>query len=521
MFQSAIAVRPEFQRAEKRFQRCLDKLPVGAYTCDPNGLITYYNEAAVRVWGRSPKLHDPVDRYCGSFALFAPDGTPLKHENCWMGLALRNNRDYASEEIIIERTDGTRITVLAHASPIHDDDGEVIGAVNVLVDIHERQQAAQALRQAHEAAEALNRAKDRFLATLSHELRTPLSPVVMMLAAIEADPDLPARLRDDVVVIRRNIELETKLIDDLLDVSRAISGKLHLDKRPIAAHDKLRHVIQNCVSDVFSKRLNIHAEFHATNDRFIGDAARFQQVFWNLLRNATKFTPEGGNIRVRTWNDGDENLYIEVRDSGVGIEPDALSRIFDPFEQGDSALARQFGGMGLGLAIAKSIVEMHGGTISATSDGKDRGAAFVVKVSTIDQCAEKAPAHPPLTPRGAASSRARVLVVEDHVDTALVLQRLLSRAGYKVKVATSAALALQLSAAEEFDVVVSDIGLPDATGYDLMAQLKERGIRGIAMSGYGMEADVQRSRSAGFIEHLVKPVQIGLLEAALESAISS
>lgn len=235
-------------RADSEFCRCLDKLPVGAYVCDAEGHIVYFNRAAAQVWGREPKLRDAADRFCGSLCQYDAEGQRVRHDESWMALALRDNREYVGRELVIERSDGSRITVLAHANPIHDETGRVVGAVNVLVDIHEREKAAEAIREAHETAEALNRAKDQFLATLSHELRTPLSPVTMTLAAMEADPDLPAKFREDVTLMRRNIELESRLIDDLLDVSRVISGKLHLDRRTIGMHSKLRHVIHNCVS---------------------------------------------------------------------------------------------------------------------------------------------------------------------------------------------------------------------------------------------------------------------------------
>jgi CheY-like chemotaxis protein len=290
----------------------------------------------------------------------------------------------------------------------------------------------------------------------------------------------------------------------------------------LAAHAKLRHVIQYCVSDVFSKRITVLTEFEATNDHFVGDAARFQQVLWNLLRNATKFTPEGGTIVVRTWNDeASGDLNIEVRDNGVGIAREALARIFDPFEQGNALVTREFGGMGLGLAIAKSIVELHGGTISAASEGKGKGARFVVRVATVKEQVEKAAPHLPKAAEGGETPvGARVLVVEDHGDTAMVLQRILSRAGYDVRVAKCISKAFELVGKEKFDVVVSDIGLPDGTGYELMAKLKEQGIVGIAMSGYGMEEDIARSRDAGFMEHLVKPIKVEHLEAILERVCS-
>ena len=375
-------------------------------------------------------------------------------------------------------------------------------------------------RAARAEAEAANRSKDRFLAVLSHELRTPLSPVVMTIPAIELDPDLPFKFREDLALVRRNIDLEVKLIDDLLDLSRVTSGKLRLQMQPVRVHDLLRHVIQSSLSDTSGKRLHVRHELDAVNDRLTADPARLQQVFWNLLRNSVKFTPAGGEIIVRTSNatgDG-ARLVVEISDSGVGIPPDVLPRIFDAFEQGDQRMTRQFGGLGLGLAIAKAVVEMHAGTITAASAGCGLGATFTVGLDT-------SPAHareePPAGAGGEATTRreagpSRVLLVEDHPDTARVLARLLGASGYDVRTAHSMASALHLAAAEPFDVVVSDIGLPDATGYELMEQIRQRhGIKGIALSGYGMEEDMRRSREAGFIDHIVKPVNVAQLEAVI------
>jgi signal transduction histidine kinase len=367
------------QKGEQHFRRLLDKLPAGAYTCDPDGLITYYNSHAVQLWGREPKLNDPIDRYCGSFRLFAAaDGKPVDHCQCWMALALRDRQEYNGHEIVVERPDGRRMTVLAHANPIHDDDGRLIGAVNVLVDIDARRRAEQAARQAAAAAEAANRAKDRFLAVLSHELRTPLSPVVMLLGALQEDPELPERFREDIALIRRNIDLETSLIDDLLDVSRVTSGKLRLRPEPLHLHDVLRHAIDNCASDAAEKQLHVDLQLDASSDHVSADPTRIQQVFWNLLRNAIKFTPAAGRVTVRTSNPDPTRLRVEVQDTGQGIPPDTLPRVFDAFEQGDAATTRQFGGLGLGLAIAKAVVEMHNGTIRAHSDGPDKGSTFTV-----------------------------------------------------------------------------------------------------------------------------------------------
>jgi PAS domain S-box-containing protein len=369
-------------------------------------------------------------------------------------------------------------------------------------------------------AEAAVRAKDHFLAALSHELRTPLSPVVLSIAAMESDPDLPVRFRKSVAMIRRNVELETRLIDDLLDLNRATSGKMHLEVQPTRVHAVLAQAIQTCASETSAKKLNIQLDLQADNDLVEADPARLQQTFWNLLRNAAKFTPEGGSIFIHTENSGG-TVRLELRDTGVGIEPEFLPRVFDVFEQGDTKITRQFGGLGLGLAICKAIMDIHGGAIRAHSDGPNTGATFTVELPVTSAAEQEVLAAQP--PRhDIAAGRLRVLLVEDHPDTREVLARLLDAADYTVKTASSVATALQLAATERFDVVVSDLGLPDGTGYDLMKQLRDRhGIKGIALSGYGMGQDQRRSREVGFLDHVVKPVNVSQLVAVIQRIASS
>jgi signal transduction histidine kinase/ActR/RegA family two-component response regulator len=379
----------------------------------------------------------------------------------------------------------------------------------------EQRRAEQAVRDAKDAAEAANKSKDQFLAVLSHELRTPLSPVVMAVAAMQKDPELPARLGEDLAMVRRNIELETKLIDDLLDVSRVTSGKLRLRLECVSIHDLLKHVLEVCASDISAKRLDVSCDTMAPNDRVEGDAARLQQVFWNLLKNAIKFTPKGQRISIATASAGDARLRVEITDTGVGIPADVLPRLFNAFEQGSPSITRQFGGLGLGLAISKAVVDLHGGSIEARSAGLGRGASFTVELPTTTHISSDN--HPPVSRAGSNGHHLpRILLVEDHADTARMLARLLSSSGHSVETAASVASALELAEKHPFDVIISDIGLPDASGYELMEQISRRhGIRGIALSGYGMERDMQRSRDAGFSEHLVKPINLEQLEAVI------
>jgi signal transduction histidine kinase len=371
--------------------------------------------------------------------------------------------------------------------------------------------------------EAANRAKDDFLAALSHELRTPLTPVLIAVQEMEQEAGLPEPLRETVGLVRRNIELEARLIDDLLDLTRVAHRKIKIRREVVDVHAELRHAVDTCGhGQVHGKRIEFTVATGATNHHVIGDPARLQQVFWNLLKNAIKFTPDGGRIDVRTVNpprDGanaNDRVVIEVRDTGIGIEPEALPRIFNAFEQADPSITRHFGGLGLGLAICKALVELHGGTLCAGSEGKGRGATFTVNLPAVAAPqprpgAETEPgagaAHRSAPPAPAVSGR--ILLVEDHADTRRMMAKLLERDGHCVTPAESVAKALQVAGGQPFDLVISDIGLPDASGLDLMKRLKELGpIKGIALSGYGMEQDIRLSEQAGFAEHLIKPVDL-------------
>jgi signal transduction histidine kinase/ActR/RegA family two-component response regulator len=386
----------------------------------------------------------------------------------------------------------------------------------------DRERQEKALKEARESAEAASRAKDQFLAVLSHELRTPLSPVVLTVEAMEENPQLPRSMREDLAMVRRNVQLEAKLIDDLLDLSRVSTGKLRLQVELVSIHDILTCVWDVCRQELEAKEIDFQIFPLAASDRVIGDSARLQQVFWNLVKNAVKFTPRGKQILVRTENPAPGRIRVRVLDDGVGIEPTVLPRLFNAFEQGNPAVTRQFGGLGLGLAIAKAVVDLHGGTICAESEGHGKGASFIVELNTTT-AAFSLSRQPVWNQPQHSNGKARVLLVEDHSDTARVLSQLLANQGYHVKTAGTVASALKIAEGELFDVLVSDIGLPDATGYELMQQLRQRcglKIKGIALSGFGMDSDMQRGRDAGFDDHLVKPVNATQLAAAIQRVAS-
>jgi signal transduction histidine kinase/ActR/RegA family two-component response regulator len=404
-----------------------------------------------------------------------------------------------------------------------------------------KDQLLEALRQSKEAAEAANLAKDRFLATLSHELRTPLTPILAVVSRLGNDAGLPAEIRQDIAMLQRNIELETKLIDDLLDLTRIVRGKLELHRQPIDLRQVIDHALETCKGS--ADGLQLIRDLSADSHSVWADSARMTQVFWNLLANSVKFTPDGGIVVVRSRRAGEGAeacLLVEVSDTGMGIDPELLPRVFDGFEQGQRDITRQYGGLGLGLSISKAVVELHGGRLTAYSEGTNKGATFTVELPlhllaagpegpVADRREEKPASKPPgrsqanrsQANRSQDSPALHILLVEDHADTALALTDLLRERGYRVTVAGSIKAALDAAAAVQgragtIDLVVSDLGLPDGSGQDLMRELVRRfHVRGIALSGYGMEEDVQRSRDAGFDLHLTKPVTLDVLEAAI------
>src|SRR5437763_9747309 len=363
-------------------------------------------------------------------------------------------------------------------------------------------------------AERASEAKDRFLAMLSHELRTPLTPVLASVFMLEREDNVPKVIHESLQLIRRNVELEARLIDDLLDLTRISKGKVQLSFEIVDAHTLLRNALEICQFEIEQKKLELRSEFAATKVYLQADPARLQQIFWNLIKNAVQFTPHGGKLGIRTTNNGDGQFRLEVEDSGCGIDPGVLPRIFHAFEQ---AGRTQLGGLGLGLAISKALVEAHHGSISAESQGRDSGATFTALFST---CEQNAIPESTDVPRSTAKRRSvRILFVEDHEDTNRSLTRLLRRRGYEVHPANDVRSALDIATNTQFDVLVSDIGLPDGSGIDLLKALRaKREVFGIALSGYGMEEDIRRSGEAGFSHYLVKPVDLNKLDSIIQAA---
>jgi len=489
--------------AEQPYRIYVEQMQEGAITVSKDRLILYCNQRFADM------LKRPLGRVISS--------TVTRHldENAWQELSevFTERKEAVKCESQLRRGDGSTLAVHLTASRLPIEDQNVMCVV--VTDLT-TQKSQQELRLAKDIADRTNLAKDAFLAALSHELRTPLTPVLMAAVALDQSPGLPESVRHDLAMIRRNVELEARLIDDLLDLTRIAKGKLELRVSTIDVHSVLERALEICRVDIAARQQTIELQLEATGTITSGDAVRLQQALWNLIRNAVKFTPEQGTITIRTGNTPQGSLTVQVRDTGIGFEPGEAHKLFQVFEQGGRHITRQFGGLGLGLAISTSILEAHGGSIRAESRGPNQGATF-----TIELPVRHAPAVEEVTPQEPAppvrSRQLRILLVEDHKDTRVSLQLYLRMAKNEVEAAESAQHALDLAAQKKFDLVISDLGLPDeGGGLAMMRQLRKRyGLKGIAVSGYGMEEDITQSREAGFTHHLTKPISLDRLKSLI------
>ncbi len=415
---------------------------------------------------------------------------------------------------LLIRKDGTEIPIDDSGAPIRDPAGVMRGVVLVFRDFSEPREAERELRKAKEEAETANKAKDQFLAMLSHELRTPLTPVLATLNLWEVSEDVPASLHSDVQMLRRSIELEARIIDDLLDLTRIARGMLSFSPENTDVHALIDFLIGLSRSEFQEKQLKMSLKLEASKHFIHTDVARLQQVLWNILRNAIKFTESRGVVTIATSNDDQDNIDIVVKDSGIGMTEETLSRLFVPFEQADRSRNRRYGGLGLGMAISNALIELLEGKLTAVSKGLGRGSRFTVTFPTVEVAA------PPTEAAGVPSiplrGKAKLLLVEDHSDTARALVRLLESRGYEVASVATVSSALQAVDHEEFDLFLCDLGLPDGTGLELIEKLrKKRDTPAVALTGFGMQQDVERAQQAGFDAHLTKPVNIQKLEATI------
>jgi PAS domain S-box-containing protein len=487
------------RESERRFRSVAEALPQLVWTARPDGWVTYFNRRCSQVTGLAPG----TGLGNGWIDVVHPDDRARSLET-WK-TALRTGTPFEVEYRLRCADDSYR-WFLGRGLPTKDEADRIVEWFGTCTDIDEQKRTIAALAEA-------TRAKDEFLAVLSHELRSPLTPVLMSVTAMLESPKICPTCWPTLRMIRENVTLEARLIDDLLDLSRIARGKMIYCFETTNVNALIRRCLEICSADAAIKGHCLDIELD-TQEHFVhGDPVRLQQVFWNLLTNAVKYTREGGRIGVRSRTEAGR-ILIEVADNGVGILPEDLPHIFDAFRRGCDADLAHKSGLGLGLTISRSIVEAHGGTLKVISEGQNRGAAFVVELATVSPPLRQLTAAPATTRR--SSFPLRILLAEDNLATVRTTADLLRKKGHLVTTATSLTQALEVES-DDFDVVVSDIELGDGSGLDLMRHVRALGSTpGIALSGYATKDDIRQSLDAGFSLHLAKPVTFATLEAAIE-----
>ncbi|MBF2076783.1 MAG: PAS domain S-box protein [Synechococcales cyanobacterium C42_A2020_086] len=526
-----------------------ESTPTPIFVKDRQGRIIFANPATLQVLGKSAA---EVIGYRDCDFYPNPDDAARVMEN--------DQRIMTSGqmEVVEESPDGVR-TFLGMKVPYRNEAGEVIGLIGISNDITERvqferdrEQLLQREQAAREAAEQANRLKDEFLAVLSHELRSPLNPILGWAKLLQTGGLDAAKTRQALATIERNAKLQAELIEDLLDVSRILRGKFSLSVSSVNLVTTIQAALETVRLAAEAKSITLDAQLDATVASISGDATRLQQVVWNLLSNAVKFTPSGGRVQVRLeqigqgeagrcassdWNGGNRNgdktaaasattvrepchpalcrsyVQIVVTDTGKGITPDFLPHVFDYFRQSDSATTRQFGGLGLGLAIVRHLVELHGGTVSAASSGEGQGATFTVKLPLLVQNSSSETLIQPALPASDVPLTGwHILVVDDDPDSREFVAFVLQQAGAEVTTAASAREGLLSLQQCQPDLLLSDIGMPEMDGYQLMQQVRslprEQGghIPALALTAYAGELNQQQALQAGFQHHLAKPI---------------
>ncbi|MEY2562135.1 MAG: hypothetical protein QOH88_328 [Verrucomicrobiota bacterium] len=503
----------KLRESQERLRLATEAADMGTFDFFPQTGELQLSDRSKELFGIGPGTEVSYETY---LAGVHPEDRHIVHETVQQVRQPGSSGRFEIEYRTIGLGDGKERWVAERGRAVRDASGEVSRFIGTMLDITSSKTAEILLQHAKREAEEANQAKDHFIAMLSHELRTPLTPVLMTIAALRREPNLSEELRRDLEVLQRNVELEALLIDDLLDLTRIAHGKLELHSDAVDVHSIIDHALTISAADLAGKNIRVTKHFEAREHHCWADSARLQQVFWNLVKNAAKFTPEGGRLDLATKNNEAHQIVIEISDSGMGIEPDVMPKIFDAFEQGGRAVTSRYGGLGLGLAISKRVVDLHHGSISAHSAGSGQGATFVVTLNAMETSLLEGPVLF-LESESTEPRHTEILLIEDHEDTARVLTRMLTNAGFGVSHAATVARARELAATRRFDLVVSDVGLPDGSGLDLMRHLRDtQNLTGIALSGFGSDDDVAASAAAGFAEHVIKPVDWERLKSAIE-----
>ena len=505
------------------------------------GVVTSWNSAAERLFGYSAEemIGQPILRLIP---------TDLHHEETTILAKLCRGERIERYETVRLHKAGHRLEISLTVSPVRDSSGRIVGAAKIAHDITARRQAERTLQErevqlakllsereslleservARSEAERLGHMKDEFLATLSHELRTPLN-AIQGWAVLLRGPRISAQDRErGLETIERNVRVQAQIVNDLLDMSRIISGKVHLEVQPLYLHEVVNNAIDTVRQSAAAKRVRIQPMLDSRIGMVRGDPNRLQQVLWNLLSNAVKFTPADGRVQV-VLERVNSHVEISVQDTGIGIPTEFLPHVFDRFRQGDPSTTRRYGGLGLGLSIVKSLVELHGGTVRVKSPGENLGSTFVVALPIAyvqnDDWERRGKARSPEPLEAVALPELRgvsVLIVDDEPDGRALIARILEGRGAVATCISSASEALDALARERFDILLSDIGIPDMDGYELIRRARALDVSrkgplpAIAITAYARPEDRQRSLLAGFHMHLSKPIEARELIASI------
>jgi PAS domain S-box-containing protein len=506
------------RQSEERYRYLVESIPQLVWTADADGQIIDANQRWLDYTGFTLAQIQAT----GWQAIVHTDDIPTLSQQ-WVA-AQQAGVLYRAEGRM-RRTDGAYRWHLHEAIPVKNQQGQVVKWFGTATDIedqkqleHRRQRLLEQEQAAREQAETANRIKDEFLAVLSHELRSPLNPILGWSKLLQTQKLDEQQTRRALATIEQNAKLQTQLIEDLLDISRILRGKLVLNIAPVSLISTIEAALETVRLAIEAKGIQIQRGFNLDVDQVMGDAARLQQLIWNLLSNAVKFTPSGGMVEIRAERI-DTHIQIQVRDTGKGIKPAFLPYVFDYFRQEDGTTTRKFGGLGLGLAIVRHITELHGGTVWAESPGEGMGATFTVCLPLWQDEADRMKAvgeldlslisHPSSFPLAGL----RVLAVDDNADIRDLIEFVLQQAGAEVRVISSAAEVLQQLQEFSPEVLISDVGMPDLDGYMLLRQIRslppEQGgtILAIALTAYAGEINQQQAIAAGFQMHLAKPVE--------------
>jgi PAS domain S-box-containing protein len=510
----------EAREQRERYQVTLASIGDAVIATDVNGDVEFMNGIAEALtgWELVQARGLPIPTI---FEIFN-EQTRVRVENPMRQVFSKEVMVGLANHTVLRAKNGTERPIEHSAAPIRSSEGDLIGAVLVFRDVTDERRAREELERALNEAVAASQAKDDFLATLSHELRNPLNPILLIASENKNDPAISPAIQNDFAMIAKNASVEARLIDDLLDLTSIVRGKLTLELKNTDISQILNEAVALVRPQLTAKQISLEMDRQPTGVILLADPVRLGQVFSNLLKNAVKFTPDGGAIGVELNKDeGANRLTIRFWDSGIGMNESELERIFLPFAQGDHSKqqgGQRFGGLGLGLAISIRLVERHGGHIRARSEGRGKGSIFdvVLPIPTAPIMTGSSASETTITPPRVPPKTYSVLIVEDDENTRVVLERLLRARKYKVSAAHSKASAIALAATNNFDVLISDIGLPDGSGYELMCELsKKQEIVGIALTGYGMNEDRERARHAGFATQMTKPIAIDKLERVL------